>query len=157
MFNRSANMSAFAAVFSLCCGSALGAPKVLLMPLVPLKGDITQDELQEVTQVLRQEMARRYEFSLLSTDLGNAATLREETHSGHPTAAYKRAMILLSRGRKASERLRFEDAIAALRQSRLLLAQSLEQIDRDDYDVLIDVHLLLAVAYLRAGKDAEGN
>lgn len=137
--------------------SAGAAKKVLVFPVVPLDAEQIAPELgNEMTQVIVDELKLNSQLRpLLGTFPKRAKAKRDSGRSALRSATeYKRALRKLAEGERHSKRLRFPKAISALSAAIKLLNRNIEHVE--DYDRFLEAHMLLAVAYLRRGKESRG-
>ncbi len=122
------------------------AETVAVFPVAPAGGRIDEEQLRELGDALREELEQRRGISVIAVDWPASGSRRRARGGG--------ARAELREGKRLSERLRIPQAIAKLERGLEMYRAQPEQLS--NFAVVVDAHLLLAEAYLRRGKEAQG-
>lgn len=136
---------------------ALAKTKVVVFPIVPIPGEVEISAAKEMTQELIGQLSQAGDFEVvLGTEPVPEAAAADDSgrRPAKPQTDYKAALESVAQGKQHAQRLRFPQAISALRKGIDGLTASIELVT--NYDELVEAHLLLAVAYFRRGKESSG-
>ena len=135
---------------------SLAGNRVVVFPVIPLQGEVSDAAAKEMNQAILEELRQVSELEIIlgvhpTASVRSPATVRRPARS---SASFSRALSMLKDGEKLIQRMRFPQAIKALRAGIAGVVKNLDLLD--NYDRLIDAHVLLAVAYFRRGKQSAG-
>ncbi len=130
--------------------------KVVVFPVVPLPGEVELKPAQQMTRAIIEEFKQQKKFEVIEGQAPTGAVTGQDTRRrpARSDAEYRAALEQLKDGAKQAQRLRFPQAIRALRKGIDGLTRNLDLLD--NYDRLVDAKILLAVAYFRRGQQRAG-
>jgi hypothetical protein len=136
--------------------SAPAKPKVIVFPVVPLPGEVELAPAGQMTNAILVELGQQDELDAARGQLQTAAVVDPgpQQPPAKSDAEYRAALGQLAEGTELAQKLRFPQAIEALRAGIDGLTRNLELMD--DYDRLLDAYVLLAVAHFRRGQQRDG-
>ncbi len=144
-------------LFVLAAEVALAAPKVVVFPVVPLAGQVELQPAQQMTRAIMEEFKQQGEKVQTVEGQEPAAAVTAPDSGRKPAKSdveYRAALGQLKEGAQQAQKLRFPQAIRALRKGIEGTVKNLDLLD--DYNKLLDAYVLLAVAYFRKGQQSAG-
>ncbi len=136
------------------CGNATAKSKVMVFPIVPIRGEVNSAPAEQMTKAIMQEMAGAFEVVAGVALDQTAASKPKSRRPARSDGRYREALADIKEGEKQATHLRFPQAIRALNKGIDGLIGNLDMLG--NYDELIDAHLLLAECHFRRGKQSEG-
>ncbi|MBT6433612.1 MAG: PEGA domain-containing protein [Deltaproteobacteria bacterium] len=146
---------ALLSIVTLWSFNASAQTKVLLMPVSGIGEDIPDNAKSGMLDAVRDELKARGEVFIIDGRFSSKA--RKKVKRGRKRKTdndLRRAIAKLEDARRQMERLKFDRAIEPL---QAVIKQFEKDIDLlDDYQLLVEAHVMLSVAYLRRGKQRQG-
>ena len=131
----------------------LAAKKILVMPLLSYQDRVAPEITKEMAEAIVEEFKASSDFFTIK-----GAYVAVKSASGRravrDTRDIKQALKTFAAAQKDTKRLRHQDAIPKLEKAIRSFRANLG--DFDDYDKLVEAHLLLAECYFRRGKQSQG-
>jgi hypothetical protein len=143
--------------FMALAGPAQAVPKIIVFPVVPLTGQAEAGPAGQMTRAIFDELKQQQEkVQAIEGQEPTAAVTTPDTarKPARSDVEYRAALGQLKEGAKQAQKLRFPQAIRALRKGIDDIVKNLDLLD--DYNKLIDAYVLLAVSYFRKGQQTAG-
>ncbi|MBI5510032.1 MAG: PEGA domain-containing protein [Deltaproteobacteria bacterium] len=125
--------------------------------MVPLAGQVEDAPAAQMTRAVLEEFKQQQEkVQVVEGQQPTAAVTAPDTarKPARSDVEYRAALGQLKEGAKQAQKLRFPQAIRALRKGIDDITKNLDLLD--DYGKLVDAYVLLAVSYFRKGQQAAG-
>ena len=146
---------ALLSIVTLWSFGASAQTKVLLMPVSGVGDDISDNAKSGMLGAIREELKARGEVFVIDGQFSSKARKKIKRGGKRKTDTdLQRAIAKLEDARRQMERLKFDRAIGPLESVIKQFAKDIDLLD--DYQLLVEAHVMLSVAYLRRGKQRQG-
>lgn len=133
---------------------ALAKPRLVVVPVVPIPGEVELAKAREMTTAMLEELALQGSFDTVEGESAALAGGSGGKAEQGDDKAFAKALAELEEGQKLSARLRARQAIGKLEAGIAGVTKHLEHLS--SYDLLINAYVELAANYLRRGQEGQG-